>query len=284
LFLAMATVMLFAVSSNFASVGKLCIALAVMALGLLSANSRGAFVALAIGLPLLDLYRRRYSELFVKVAAGAGLFLIVVAAAQFSTFFASVLGKGTGEAGSADYRWLLWHRGLEEIAKHPFFGTSLQTAMDHLEDLRQGEDIIDLVNGYINYGLTAGYPGMVALLLVFVSLSIAMLAMRRGIGSSQFIGDAAGAVFGISTFSILSTFYGGFGGESTPFYMICALGSAAWALRRSAATDQYGAGTVAVRTTTPTRALIEADRAAAQTRSFRLRRLDAVEPPAVSAN
>jgi O-antigen ligase len=265
LFLALATIMLFAVRSNFASRGKWLIALAVMGLGLLAANSRGAFVALAIGVPALDLYRRRYAELMVKVAAGAGLFLIVLAAAQFSTFFASVIGQGTGEQGSADYRWLVWHRGLEEISKHPLFGTSMDTAVNNLEDLRQGEGIVDLVNGYVNYGLTSGYPGMVGLFLCFFSLCLAMLVVRRAIGVKLQISDSAAAVFAIAGFSIASSFYSGFGGESaSPFYMVCALGSAVWALRRSAAVVDQHAGGPPLRQVPAIHALIAADRARAQ--------------------
>lgn len=285
LFLALATIMLFAVRSNFASAWKWLIALAVMGLGLLSANSRGAFVALAIGLPAFDFYRRRYPDLLAKVAAGAGLFLIVLAAAQFSAFFASVIGQGSGTEGSADYRFLLWHRGLEEIAKHPLFGTSLQTAMDHLEDLRQGEDIIDIVNGYINYGLTSGYPGMLGLLLIFVSLCLGMLIVRRSIGVKLPISDSAAAVFAISTYSIVSCFYGGFGGDnSVAFYLVCAVGSALWALRRAPASDQYGAATVAITRASGIQAVIAADRAEAEARSLRLKRSSSAESVRVTAS
>jgi len=285
IYLALSTVMLFAVRSKFASVWKWLLAVAVMGLGLLSANSRGAFVALAIGVLALDFYRRRYPDLIAKVGAGAGLFLIVVAAAQFSEFFASVLGRGSGEEGSADYRFLLWHRGLEEIAKHPLFGTSLQTAMDHLEDLRQGEDIIDIVNGYINYGLTSGYPGMVGLLLVFVSLALAMLIMRRTTGVRLPISDSAGAVFAISCYSIVSCFYGGFGGEaSSPFYVVTALGSALWSIRRYAAAEEHGPAVDALKRLPPVQALIAADRAEAPSRSRRLRGLGLAEAPMQSAS
>lgn len=285
LFLALATIMLFAVRANFASRTKWLIALAVMGLGLLAANSRGAFVALAIGLPAFDLYRRRYAELAVKIAAGAGLFLIVLAAAQFSAFFASVIGKGSGEMGSADYRWLVWHRGLEEIAKHPLFGTSMDTAIANLEDLRQGEGIVDLVNGYINYGLTSGYPGMVGLFLVFSSLCLVMLAARRAIGVKLQISDAAAAVFGIAGYSIVSSFYSGFGGETgSPFYMVCAVGSALWALRRSAVADEHGGVVAPSRRVPPVHALIAADRAEARSRSRRLRGAALDEAPLESAS
>jgi O-antigen ligase len=285
IYLALATVMLFAVRPNFASAGKWLLALAVMGLGLLSANSRGAFVALAIGVIAFDFYRRRYPDLLAKIAVGAGLFLMVLAAAQFSEFFASVLGRGSGEAGSADYRFLLWHRGLEEIAKHPLFGTSLQTAMNHLEDLRQGEDIIDIVNGYINYGLTAGYPGMVGLLLVFVSLCGAMLLMRRTTGVRLPISDSAGAVFAIAGYSIVSCFYGGFGGEaSSPFYSVAALGSALWAMRRYAAAEEHGTAVNALKRVPPVQALIAADRAEAPSRNRRLRGLGLAEAPLQSTS
>lgn len=236
IFLATAGMALYAIRSSFATREKWAVALGVVAVGLLTANSRGAFVALGIGVVAQDYYCRRYSGLFAKIVAGAGLYLIALTLAQFSKFFASLVGKGSGTESTADYRIQLLHRGLEEIHKHPLLGTTMKTALQNLSDLRQGEGIVDLVNGYINYGLTLGYPGIAGLLLVFVSLCLAMLSAKRKFRTNVELLSPAAAVFSVAAFSIVSSFFGGFGGTgSTAFYQMSAVGSALWALRGVAA-------------------------------------------------
>jgi len=276
-FLVLSIMAALASRSSFASRIKWWAVLGVLGLGLISANSRGAFVALAVGLIAWDFYHRRYGMLVLKVALAAGVYGSALLAAQFSGFFAAMVGQDSGTASTTDYRTQLLHRGMEEIRKHPLFGQNLNTALDNLQDLRQGEGIIDIVNGYINYGLTLGYPGMIGLGLAFASLSLAMLAIRTKLEKNKILIDAAACVFAAAALSAVNCFFTGFGGGiSTSFYQMCALGSAIWAMRSAASAAKGVSGAVARKgissaVAPPTRtgiaALIVADRVRAKAAS-----------------
>jgi len=245
LFLAMATLTIIIARDRFRSRNAWFVALLGCAAGLVAANSRGGFLGLALGVLALDLYRRRYGPLLVKSAACAGLYLCLLAGAQFFPFIADMIGKG-GSSTTVDYRVELFRRGMQVIQSHPLLGQTVQRAMSSLEDLRQGEHIIDLVNGYIRYGLAAGYTGIVLILFVFLSLCGVLWIARRRLLANPLSGNVAALVFAISFFSIASTMYTNFGSAwSVPFYEFCALGSAVLAMRATAVRDGDSPGSSA---------------------------------------
>jgi hypothetical protein len=69
------------------------------------------------------------------------------------------------------YRHRLAERGWEVVFAHPFFGD--QFPWPKLEDLRQGEGIIDIVNTYLGVSLNYGFIGL------FFFLSFILLGMTR---------------------------------------------------------------------------------------------------------
>jgi len=264
-FLVLSIMAALATRNSFTSKTKWWVVLLVLGLGLMSANSRGAFVALALGLVAWDLYGRRYGALAVKVASAAGIYGFAVFAAQFSAFFAAMVGQDSGTSSTSDYRVQLWHRGMEEIRKHPLLGQNMRTALDHLQDLRQGEGIIDLVNGYINYGLTLGYTGMIMFAVAFISLCLAMFAARQKLRQDRILIEAAGCVFAVAALSLVNGFFTGFGGgTSSGFYQMCAVGSALWAMRGMAAAAERGSSVRLSPVRSDIVALIAADRARAK--------------------
>jgi len=267
-FLVLAFMSALALRDTFGSRAKWLFVLFVLLVGMVSANSRGAFIALGVGLVAWDLYTRRYGRLTMKLVGAGAIYLFALTAAQFSTYFAAMVGKDSGTQGTADYRVQLLRRGLEEIHKHPILGQNMKAALDSLQDLRQGEGIIDLVNGYISYGLTLGYMGIFGLLAVFVTLCLAMLMARRKLRLNPVLIEPAACVFSVAALSIFNSFFTGFGSfGSTTFYEICALGSALWAMRTLAPIVKDGTGQVVRAPLTGTAALIAADRArAAQAR------------------
>lgn len=264
-FLALAFMAALALRDTFASRGRWYVVLFVLTLGLVSANSRGAFIALGVGLMAWDVYCRRYARLGLKMLAAGSLYFFALFAAQFSAFFAAMVGQGSGAAATSDYRRRLFERGMEEIHKHPVLGQNLRAALDNLQDLRQGEGIVDLVNGYISYGLTLGYPGMIGLALVFLSLCAAMWVARRKFRANPALMEPAACVFAVGALNIPNSFFTGFGGTgSTTFYMICGLGGSLWAMRGLAPATQSEAGVPAPQPLSGIAAMIAADRARAK--------------------
>lgn len=67
---------------------------------------------------------------------------------------------------SVDYRERLAERSWELIQLHPFFGDP--HVMSKMEDLRQGEGIIDFVNAYAGITLFYGFIGLVVFLAVII--------------------------------------------------------------------------------------------------------------------
>jgi len=267
-FLTAATLAMFALRTSFASKRKWYIAVGIMFVGLIAPNSRNALMGLAIGLLLLDVYRRKWGPFFMKVGAAGGLYLVLLTTAQFWPYARNLIGKGEDTQSSNEYRLLLLRRGMEEIHKHPMLGTTLKKAMDNLQDIQQGQHIIDLVNGYITYGLTLGYMGMAGLFFVFASLALAMMSARRKLLANPVLHDLAALTFAVAGCMILIAAFTSFGGEgSTYFYLVAVLGSSLWALRRTASATRQGVAAAAVAAPFGIRAMILADREAARTRA-----------------
>lgn len=140
-------------------------------LGMVAAFSRGPWIgAVLIYLAYSALKPRAISRLF---KAG---FLIAVVLGLFSL---SPIGERlltslhvTGGQPDANflYRQRLLDRSLELVRAHPLFGDQL--AMQEMEDLRQGQGIIDIVNTYIGVLLFHGWVG----LLLFLGFILSALA------------------------------------------------------------------------------------------------------------
>lgn len=65
---------------------------------------------------------------------------------------------GTAETGTITYRQQIFKVSWQLIQQHPLLGTPYYLA--HMEELRQGEGIIDLVNAYVVIALTYGFVGL----------------------------------------------------------------------------------------------------------------------------
>jgi hypothetical protein len=135
-------------------------------LGMIAAYSRGPWIgAVLIYLAYSALKPRAISRLFKAgflMAVVLGLFSLSATGEKLLTSL-----HVTGGQPDADfiYRQRLLDRSLELVRAHPFFGDQL--AMQEMEDLRQGQGIIDIVNTYIGVLLFHGWVGL-ALFLGFV--------------------------------------------------------------------------------------------------------------------
>jgi O-antigen ligase len=138
-------------------------------LGLLAAYARGPWLGAVI-------------VYFAYAAAGPrGLSRLFKSAAVFALIGAVILASPLGEriikvlpffGGSVDtesltYRQQLAERSWQLIQAHPLFGD--QYALAKMEDLRQGEGIIDFVNTYAQITLFYGYIGLSLFLGVIIA-------------------------------------------------------------------------------------------------------------------
>jgi hypothetical protein len=129
-------------------------------LGLISAYARGPWIgAVAIFFAFAALGPRAAPRLL----KAAGVAVLAVGALSISPLGGRIVNVLPYFGGSVDnanvvYRQRLAERSWELIAEHPFFGDQL--AYTKMEDLRQGQGIIDLVNSYASIALFYGLVGL----------------------------------------------------------------------------------------------------------------------------
>src|SRR6185312_10185092 len=139
----------------------------VLCAGLIVTFSRGPWIgAIIIYLVYALLRRQRTSDLF-RAAAVLFIALALVALSPLGERIASMLPFMGGKVaeGSLTYREILAARCWQLILAHPFFGDQL--AYLHMQDLRQGQGIIDVVNTYLYVTLFYGFVG-ITLFLGFI--------------------------------------------------------------------------------------------------------------------
>jgi O-antigen ligase len=135
--------------------------------GLMAAYSRGPWVgAIVIYFSFAALGPRVLPKLF-KAVAGIFLLASVVAVSPLGPKIARVIPYfgGTVDMDNLVYRERLFDRSWQIIMDHPWFGD--QRALLEMQQLRQGEGIIDLINGFVSILLSNGFVGL-SLFLIFV--------------------------------------------------------------------------------------------------------------------
>lgn len=139
--------------------GLLCL---LVFLGASAPQSRNAWVAFGIAVLLGDVFLGRWAALVRKVVPTAVAVTLILAAAHVWPSFSESLGLSGQASDTADYRRDLLRRGTEEFWSSPIVGFSRNELEVRLNDMRQGEGIIDFVNTYLWFALVAGVIGLTA--------------------------------------------------------------------------------------------------------------------------
>jgi O-antigen ligase len=69
---------------------------------------------------------------------------------------------------NASYREVLFDRGLMIVAREPLFGVPEPADEPEMEDMVQGEGIVDIVNSYLNIVLGYGIPALILYCWIFL--------------------------------------------------------------------------------------------------------------------
>jgi len=138
-----------------------------MCVGLLAAYSRAPWlVAVMVFVAYLALGPNGSARLF-KASLIAALFAGIVLVSPIGERVIDNLPYvGTVDAETVTYRQRLAARSWELIQKNPFFGSAF--FLTEMEDLRQGQGIIDLMNAYAGIALSSGLVGLSLLLAPFL--------------------------------------------------------------------------------------------------------------------
>ncbi len=163
---------------------------AVIALGVAAPQSRGALIGAGVVILAYAFYRFGASGL-----GKASMVLAPLAAIYYARKSAAGTLANADAEGTSDYRSQLFTRGVQEFWHHPIAGDELGRVYARLEDLRQGEGIIDFVNTYLYFALAAGSIGLAVFCVVLFLPVGQLLGRRRALLSDPAAGAYAAFVF-----------------------------------------------------------------------------------------
>src|SRR5262249_55162448 len=150
-------------------------------LGLVFTYARGPWLGAITAMLGFALVGPRATSRLARTIAVTGILGAAVFVSPLGDRIAKTLPFfGTGAATSTVlYRQVLLERSVEIIRDHPYFGD--QVAFLRMEDLRQGEGIIDFVNTYAQIAL---FYGLIGLAIFSLPLLLGMAGVFRRIRSN----------------------------------------------------------------------------------------------------
>lgn len=142
--------------------------------GLAASMARGAWMAALVATVIYQLLNPKGAVKAVKALGGLSVALVVFLVSPLGDRFMSLLPfVGNVDSENVEYRKRLLDVSLDLIGVNPWFGDPF--VLRQMESLRQGQGIIDLVNGYLTVALFNGLVGL-ALFAGFL-----IVGVRRGI-------------------------------------------------------------------------------------------------------
>jgi len=154
-----------------------CLCLALM--GLLAAQSRGADLGFLVGLIALMVARRQYTRAFGVMAASGMLVVLLLLSASSMPKVAAFLGADNSFGNDADYRQTLLRRGIQEGMKRPLLGDDMTKVTARLQDIKQGQGIVDFVNTPLVIFLSSGIVGLLAVICLTGAVVVRGAARQR---------------------------------------------------------------------------------------------------------
>jgi hypothetical protein len=150
--------------------------------GIIVSLSRGPWVGAAAALVVLAVTGpevvSRLAKLSVGVAFAIALLLTTDTGQRLMAFLPFV---GTVDAFNVTYRQRLFDVSLDVIAQRPFFGAVDFMNSPILQQMRQGEGIIDIVNSYLGIAMRNGLVGLGLFAGVFIMAIAGIIECLRRI-------------------------------------------------------------------------------------------------------
>lgn len=134
----------------------------------------GAMALFICMLGLRKMPRKVFGTLLVLFIAGGLLIKAIGADEVVMSLLGGLFGSGAADLDSIAYRKQLLDTALALLRQSPWLGVPNYAAQ--MQDLKQGEGIIDLVNSYVAIALNTGVIGLVIYMLPFV------VTLRRMLG------------------------------------------------------------------------------------------------------
>jgi len=197
-------------------------------LGLIATYSRGPWLGAALIFFAFYFFRPRTMSALMKAGGGALIVALIISFTPIGDRIAILLPSFS--ASSADesviYRHRLLDRAFEVIQQNPMFGD--QYAILKMQDLRQGEGIIDVVNTYVQVVLASGLVGLgLFLSVILMGLFKTLAWSKRTYETDADFGAAGASLAACIVGTLVMIFDGSFGGAvERLFYTLAALAAA----------------------------------------------------------
>ena len=192
---------------------------AFMGLGLFVTLSRGPWVGAIATILVFLATGTNVSRKFIIFLVAATLTMPILQVVPGGNKVLDILPFiGTSEQFNVDYRDRLLDSSIKVIAKHPFFGVFNATKEPEMQDLIQGQGIIDIVNAYVGVAMGQGLTGLFLFVGFFLLvLSKTYKAMKKlpkkseaHLCGSSLIATLAGVlviIYGVSTIGVIPILY-----------------------------------------------------------------------------
>jgi O-antigen ligase len=156
---------------------SLGIALAILGAGLLATLSRGPWVgAMVLVLVYLATSTNALANLVRFVVVGAIVLLPLLLSPVGDRLLAFLPFTGSVDAGSVIYRQRLFDSAIPVIERNPWFGSRDFLLTPEMQEMIQGQHMVDLVNTYLGIALNSGLVGLGFFLAFFGTI---LIGLRR---------------------------------------------------------------------------------------------------------
>jgi hypothetical protein len=145
--------------------------LALLLGGLIAAMSRGPWMA-AVLLPVIFALTgdRPFKNLMSQIAIALVAGTVILLSPLGDKVIDSLPFVGSVDAENVTYRQRLIENSLIIIAQNPLLGSADFMETPEMEEMRQGQGIIDIVNVYLSVALNSGLVGLILFVGIFVSM------------------------------------------------------------------------------------------------------------------
>jgi O-antigen ligase len=180
------------------------VVMAMLFLGLIAPVSRGPWLAGAIAIVLGLSFGPGAKQ---RLAWMAGLLPLAIVALLLHPQGQKIIDLlpfvGSVEAGNITYRTLLIDRAMVVFWQNPVFGSLQYIYNPVLEEMRQGQGIIDIVNSYLGVALAYGLVGLLLFVAPLLYALVASWRVSRRAARTDPDAEAAGRALATALLAVL---------------------------------------------------------------------------------
>jgi len=152
------------------------VGMGLLLIGLVAPLSRGPWLGAVATIGIFAATGLSGKQSLLKIAlAATAIFLVLLATPAGEKMISYLPFVGSVETSTLDYRERLLEVSIQVILQNPFFGAFNHLYSPAMQELKQGQGIVDLVNTYIAIGLSSGLIGLSLFCGVFISTAAGVL-------------------------------------------------------------------------------------------------------------